>query len=210
MKPANWMAVILFVVLVAAGCRAPVPRVRDVFAAAGSTRIAPPSTNAFTVADSYYKGSGSAASQAAAQPLGNAPSLDTPDIPPAPPYQGQTASTRGVGAPAPGRYVATQDVQVGPPRVRITSQATQPQFQSPYNSAAGGMAVTDLSGREPSTFVPPTRALEIGDLPPVSNRSASVSPNAIVLPGRLGTYSRPNAPMGTVAPVGGSQWQSRP
>ena len=201
MNSAIGKAVALAAILVGiSGCHAPVPRLRDAFAAAGSTRIASPSTNAFTVGDSYYPDSGNASAQTSARPLGAAPSLETPNIPPAPPYQGQTAAQTAAN-PVVGRYIATQDVQVGPPRVRITNQA---QFQTPYNSGAGGMSVTDLSGREPSSFVPPTRALEIGDLPTTNGR-ASISPNAIVLPGRLGTYPR-SAP---VAPVGATQWQSR-
>lgn len=198
MNPAQRMIALLAIAGVAAGCRAPVPRVRDAFSAAGATRIAPPSTNSFTQADTYYQG---AAQQPSTQPLNTAPSLDAPAIPPAPPYQGN-ATAQATGA---GRYVATQDVVVGgPPRVRITNQARQSQFQTPYSSAARGMSVTDLSGREPSTFVAPSRALEIGDLPTANGQAAGISPNAIVLPGRLGTYSR------SPAPAGATQWQSRP
>ncbi|MCA9173966.1 MAG: hypothetical protein KDB14_05710 [Planctomycetales bacterium] len=196
-----WMITLVSFGALGAGCRAPVPTVRNMFAPAGATRIAPPATGSYTTPDPYYTGAGGLAPpRASTQPVTT--NAAGAAIPPTPPYAPSTASAAGTTLPD-GRYFAPPVMEVGaaPPRVGITRQSTAGTSFQPGN-LSGGMIATDLSRREPSTFVPPNRALEIGDLPTSNVAHASAAPHSILVPGQVGTY-----PRSTVA--GNSQWQQR-
>lgn len=202
----------LMLVLVTIGCRAPVPKVRDAFAAAGPTRLSPPPTGSYTKPDPYYPGAG-----------GLSPPRATTQaqvgITPAPPYNptatanrpvsgastnGSSPASSGTNAsgnsqPA-GRFVAPPIMDVGAsPRVRITRESTQGSSFTTLNPR-GGMVATDLS-REPSSFVPSARMLDIGDLPPTG--VAARNSGSINLRGTFGAY-----PQGQPA-VANDAWESR-
>lgn len=121
-----------------AGCHAPAPSVRGLFAAAGPTRVAPPATNSFTVADRYYSEAANG-DQASAQPLG---------ISPPPPYRPPAGATSLSPPPSGGAVAATAAVSGGPPR-----------------SSGQGMAATDLSVQQGQHSTAGGRPMEISQLP---------------------------------------------
>jgi hypothetical protein len=162
------------ILLVLAGCRAPMPSFK-LFAPVGPSRVPPPATGSSNPVSPYYQKS---AQPSATPPTGLGQRSATPWAPAGP--AGESASAVASAQPA---VVRSESAAVGDSQVRLASGEAPVRFSTPHKPSdlgatrLRGMPVNDATKvGEPNLLEAPAKFKEISDLPqPTARASAPLS-----------------------------------